>query len=83
MKITVSQKYLLFLLLGIVIGWGATLLWQNVAEYSLTNTSDVVCPDGNAPDKNGCCAGEVFTDMGDLGFNCCPENGDSCFPPIK
>lgn len=35
-----------------------------------------------AVDENGCCAGEIYTDMGDLGFNCCPADGD-CFPPIK
>lgn len=40
------------------------------------------CLDGNAPDANGCCAGEIYTDMGDQGFNCCPETGGDCFPPI-
>ena len=34
------------------------------------------------PDDNGCCPGEIYTDMGDLGFNCCPESGGDCFPPI-
>ena len=34
-------------------------------------------------DKYGCCAGEVYTEMGDLGSNCCPESGGDCFPPIK
>ena len=28
--------------------------------------------DGAAPDANGCCPGETYTDMGDQGFNCCP-----------
>ena len=40
------------------------------------------CPDGTAPDVNGCCTGEIFTDMGDMGFNCCPETGGDCFPPL-
>ncbi len=42
-----------------------------------------VCIDGQTPDKNGCCAGEIYTDMGELGWNCCPENTMlDCFPPI-
>lgn len=40
------------------------------------------CPDGTAPDINGCCAGEIYTDMGSMGFNCCPPNGGDCFPPL-
>lgn len=41
-----------------------------------------LCPDGAEPDMNGCCAGEIYTDMGDAGFNCCPETGGDCFPPL-
>lgn len=41
------------------------------------------CEDGTLPDKNGCCSGEVYTDMGMAGFNCCPQSGGNCFPPIK
>lgn len=53
---------------------------------TVAGSADVVtCQDGSAPDTNGCCPGEVYTDMGpDLGFNCCPAgdpNGD-CFPPM-
>lgn len=40
------------------------------------------CIDGSNPDANGCCAGEIYTDMGEQGFNCCPETGGDCFPPI-
>jgi len=43
----------------------------------------LTCDDGNAPDANGCCAGETYTDMGDAGFNCCPDSGGDCFPPIE
>ncbi|MCQ2582160.1 MAG: hypothetical protein MJ170_04280 [Alphaproteobacteria bacterium] len=39
----------------------------------------LICSDGNAPDKNGCCAGEVFTQLDD-GVACC--TGDECFPPM-
>ena len=37
---------------------------------------------GQAPDQYGCCPGEVYTDMGDQGFNCCPSTGGDCFPPF-
>lgn len=40
------------------------------------------CLDGTQPDANGCCTGEIYTDMGEEGFNCCPESGGDCFPPI-
>lgn len=39
--------------------------------------------DGAAPDANGCCPGETYTDMGDQGFNCCPAGGGDCFPPLN
>ena len=42
----------------------------------------LTCMDGSLPDENGCCAGEIYTDMGEMGFNCCPESGGDCFPPI-
>ena len=42
----------------------------------------ISCDDGSAPDANGCCAGETYTDMGADGFNCCPDSGGDCFPPI-
>ena len=48
----------------------------NIADEGLT------CEDGSAPDSNGCCAGETFTDMGEAGWNCCPDSGGDCFPPI-
>jgi hypothetical protein len=39
--------------------------------------------DGVAPDQYGCCPGETYTDMGDQGFNCCPDAGGDCFPPLE
>ncbi|MCL2749220.1 MAG: hypothetical protein FWE50_04070, partial [Alphaproteobacteria bacterium] len=42
----------------------------------------LTCEDGMPPDFNGCCTGEVFTDMGDQGWNCCPSIGGDCFPPL-
>jgi hypothetical protein len=42
----------------------------------------LTCEDGTPPDANGCCTGEIYTDMGDQGFNCCPSSGGDCFPPL-
>ncbi len=39
------------------------------------------CGDGVPFDENGCCPGETYTDMGDDGWNCCPDAGGDCFPP--
>ncbi len=44
--------------------------------------AQIMCDGNIAPDANGCCPGEIYTDMGDQGFNCCPEGGGDCFPPI-
>ena len=49
---------------------------------TIEETAVLTCEDGTPPDANGCCAGEIYTDMGEQGFNCCPESGGDCFPPI-
>lgn len=42
------------------------------------------CPDGAAPNSFGCCAGERFTNMGNLVFACCPKSGEGeCYSPLK
>ena len=58
------------------------------AHYTIVNWNRIFgeqlkCDDGNKPDKNGCCAGEVYTDAGGGWMVCCPNGGDNCFPPIK
>lgn len=53
-----------------------------VADEVAPTEEVLTCLDGSMPDANGCCAGEIFTDMGEMGFNCCPEGGGDCFPPI-
>ena len=53
------------------------------AAAPAADTSVVTCDGGVAPDMNGCCPGETYTDMGDQGFNCCPDAGGDCFPPIE
>ena len=42
----------------------------------------LTCDNGMPPDMHGCCTGETLTDMGPDGFNCCPDAGGDCFPPI-
>ncbi len=55
----------------------------NVPEPPAEAAVDVLlCLDGTEPDANGCCTGEIYTDMGEQGFNCCPETGGDCFPPM-
>lgn len=51
-------------------------------EEEATTTAVITCEGGVAPDEYGCCPGEIYTDMGEQGFNCCPEAGGDCFPPI-
>lgn len=41
-----------------------------------------LCPDGETPNKFGCCGDEKFKEISNLEFACCPETGE-CFPPIK
>ena len=58
--------------------------FEKTAKPAAEETVGSLDCDGKAPDENGCCPGEVLTDMGANGFNCCPEsdpNGD-CFPPL-
>ena len=60
---------------------------QNPFASTTTETTETVenvitCDGGVLPDEYGCCPGEVYTDMGAQGFNCCPETGGDCFPPI-
>ena len=56
---------------------------QPEAPAEVEEVVEQIMCDGNiAPDANGCCPGEIYTDMGKQGFNCCPEAGGDCFPPI-
>jgi hypothetical protein len=68
---------LIAFLLGGVIGYAT--------HYTIINWNGffATCPNGESPDKNGCCAGETYTDAGDGWMVCCPEKGDNCFPPVK
>ena len=55
---------------------------ETPAPAQQQNTSVITCEGGANPDSNGCCPGETYTDMGEQGFNCCPNTGGDCFPPI-
>ncbi len=52
---------------------------ENVVSEPADDDTDM-CSDGNAPDKNGCCDGEIFTTLDD-GVACCAA--DECYPPMK
>ncbi len=54
----------------------------NPYEQQPAADAGLTCEDGTPPDANGCCTGEIYTDMGDQGFNCCPSTGGDCFPPL-
>ena len=52
------------------------------AEQIDANLAAGLCADGAKPNKFGCCADEIFKDMGNTVFACCPKSGGDCFPPI-
>ena len=52
------------------------------ADEAAPSEGQLTCDGGAAPDANGCCPGEIYTDMGEQGFNCCPTGGGDCFPPL-
>ncbi|MDE6570648.1 MAG: hypothetical protein K2L95_00300 [Alphaproteobacteria bacterium] len=55
-----------------------------VSRAPVASSADTGAGQSCEPDEYGCCPGEVYTDMGDAGFNCCPASGDGmCFQPIK
>ena len=51
-------------------------------EKELENLAAGLCADGTKPNKYGCCADEIFKDLGDLVFACCPKDGGDCYEPI-
>lgn len=53
-------------------------------EAELANLDAGLCADGSAPNKFGCCGDEIFKDLGNTVFACCPKDSVSeCFPPLK
>lgn len=53
-------------------------------EAELANLDAGLCADGSAPNRFGCCGDEIFKDLGNTVFACCPKDGGGdCFPPLK
>lgn len=55
-------------------------------EQELANLDAGLCADGSQPNRFGCCGDEIFKDLGNTVFACCPKDDDGtsdCFPPIK
>ncbi len=69
---------IIWFIIGAIVGGGV------VTYFAYAPVSDVEyeCINGGTVDSNGCCPGEVYKEVGDQGFNCCPESGGDCFPPI-
>lgn len=57
-------------------------IMEHDVAHILYSSEKVMCKDRAEPDESGCCPGETYTDMGDQGWNCCPNIGGDCFPPI-
>ncbi len=57
---------------------------QIISEQPKPIVNVETCSDGQSPDSNGCCAGEVFQLINGKPF-CCPENDTTadCFEPLK
>lgn len=56
---------------------------EELLEMELKNLEAGLCADGSKPNKYGCCGDELFKDLGNTVFACCPPDGGDCFPPIK
>lgn len=60
--------------------------FEKPAAPAADTVGTLLCEDGTAPDANGCCTGEVYTEMGpdsDLPYACCPAGSGDCFPPLE
>ncbi|MBQ4070732.1 MAG: hypothetical protein IJD52_05205 [Alphaproteobacteria bacterium] len=77
-KILCCSLIIISFVLGFALG-----VCSHVAHIKFAPSDVGLCSDGSDPDKHGCCAGEIYTDMNDLGFNCCPEVGGDCYPPLR
>lgn len=69
-------------ILGVQYNEDGTVKNPYASDAPKEEPAQILCEGNVAPDANGCCPGEIYTDLGDRGFNCCPEGGGDCFPPI-
>lgn len=76
-----KNKFWLWVVIAFLLG-GA---FGYASHYTIVNWHGffATCPNGAKPDKHGCCAGETYTDVGDGWMVCCPDDGGTCFPPVK
>ncbi len=56
---------------------------QAQLDKELANLDAGLCADGSSPNRFGCCADEIFKDLGNSVFACCPKVGGDCYPPLK
>ena len=56
---------------------------EALLEQELAYLDAGLCADGTSPNKFGCCGDEIFRDLGNTVFACCPKTGGDCFPPIE
>jgi len=67
----------------IAIALGVVIVAVLILLYALREPRPF-CPETDVrSDKNGCCPGEVYTNLGAAGWNCCPPGEGDCFPPLK
>lgn len=78
-----TYKIIIACIITAIVSVGATLLVMNYEYKKIAETAEMLCKDNAAPDEHGCCPGETYTDMGNNGYNCCPDAGGDCFPPIE
>lgn len=60
--------------------------FEKPAAPAADTVGTLLCEDGTSPDANGCCTGEIYTEMGpdsDLPYACCPAGSGDCFPPLE
>ncbi len=55
---------------------------ETVTETQYATASGATCEDGTAPDINGCCTGEVYTNTG-TAYACCSQETGECFQPMQ
>jgi hypothetical protein len=66
------------LVIGVTFVLGGVVGAMVYANRDIFSSSEIC----QHPDKHGCCEGEIYTDLGEQGFACCPESGGDCFLPI-
>jgi hypothetical protein len=56
---------------------------EKIFAEEIANLDAGLCANGEKPNKYGCCENEIFKDMGNAEFACCPIMGGDCFPPLN